>query len=268
MDKSDQIDGRDYQILFLVVFLTLGIGWRDWSFDLLTLPVLLLTCLTTQALWGKGTNWKSPTITALSLSLLLRSNHLWVLVLAGVLAISSKFVLQREDKHWFNPANFGIVTVMTLTQDAWVSPGQWGNDVWLVFLFLSLGGIVLQKVGRVETSCAFLAVYGALVLGRNIYLGWTIDVFLHQMMNGSLLLFALFMMTDPRSIPNSRQMRIIWATLIAILGFVWQFVWYNSTGLFYALFLVSPLTIYLDRWDNAPKFTWQKTYKLGPVLVK
>ncbi len=270
MFKSDPIDGRDYQILALVVFLGLGIWWRDWTFDLLTLPCLLLTCLVTQWLWSGGGefNWKSPTITSLSLALLLRSNNLVVFVLAGVLAISSKFIFQSKGKHWFNPANFGIVCVLALTKDAWLSPGQWGTDVWLVLIFLAMGGMILEKVGRLDTSFTFFMVYGALVLARDVYLGWTLDVFFHQMMNGSLLLFALFMITDPRSIPNNQQMRMLWSALVALVGFVMQFVFYNSSGIFYALFLLSPLTIYLDRLVKDSQFTWQKTYKLVPILAK
>lgn len=268
MFKSDPIDGRDYQIIALVVFLGLGIWWRDWTFDLLTLPCLLVTCLGTQWLWTRDRelNWKSPTITALSLSLLLRSNNLWIFVLAGVLGISSKFICQKKGKHWFNPANFGIVSVLSLTKDGWISPGQWGTDIWLALIFLALGAIILEKVGRLDTSLTFFMVYGALVLSRNIYLGWTLDVFFHQMMNGSLLLFALFMLTDPRSIPNNKSMRMLWASLIALVGFVIQFGFYNSTGVFYSLFLLSPLTIYLDRLENDPQFTWQKPYKLSPIV--
>lgn len=260
MTKPYQMEGRDYQILFLGLFLGLGIYERDWSFAWITVPCLLLTCLATQTLWQKDKqlNWKSPTITALGLSLLLRSNHLWVIVLAGVLAISSKFVFQIKDKHWFNPANFGIVTMLCLTKDAWVSPGQWGDDLWLALVFLSCGGLVLQKVGRLDTTCAFLGGYGLLVLTRDIYLGWTIDVFIHQMMSGSLLLFALFMLTDPRSIPNSRQMRIVWSLGIAILAFIFQFGWHRSDGIFYALFLASPLTILCDRLQRGDNFSWQE----------
>jgi len=53
--------------------------------------------------------WRSAAITSLGLCLLLRANHLPTVVLAGVLAIASKFVLRRYRKHFFNPANFGII---------------------------------------------------------------------------------------------------------------------------------------------------------------
>ncbi|MCS6959893.1 MAG: RnfABCDGE type electron transport complex subunit D [Pseudanabaenaceae cyanobacterium SKYGB_i_bin29] len=261
MSQHYQLEGRDYQILFLSLFLLCGIYGRDWSLAPWHVFTVLPSCLITQWLWAQGQpfNWKSPTITALSLTLLLRSHQWWVLVLASVLAISSKFIFRYEGKHWFNPANFGIVLTLLLPNDAWVSPGQWGNDLWLCLLFLGLGGIVLRQVGRWDTSCLFLLSYGSLLLLRNMYLGWSFDVFLHQMMSGSLLLFALFMITDPRSIPDSSGMRMLWASLIAVVAFILQFVGQQTDGIFYALFLVSPLTICLDRLQSAPRFQWHQS---------
>jgi Na+-transporting NADH:ubiquinone oxidoreductase subunit NqrB len=40
------------------------------------------------------------------------------MALAGFAAIASKFVFQFGEKHFFNPANFGIIAVLTLTNDA------------------------------------------------------------------------------------------------------------------------------------------------------
>jgi Na+-transporting NADH:ubiquinone oxidoreductase subunit NqrB len=60
------------------------------------------------------------------------------MMLAGSLAISSKFLLQVEKKHFFNPANFGIIAALILTPDAWVSPGQWEMMVGMPCYFSAL----------------------------------------------------------------------------------------------------------------------------------
>ena len=86
----------------------------------------------------------SALITSLGLSLLLRADHYSTIVLASIAAIVSKFLLRVYDKHIFNPANFGIITVLLLTPDAWVSPGQWGEESWYALLFVSAGGLVLK----------------------------------------------------------------------------------------------------------------------------
>ncbi len=279
-------DARDYQILFLCSFLTLGILSRDWTVNPLLMAAILTTCLLIQVLlitfsrfWEQSQalnlaigenfpsfNWvslKSSLITGLGLCLLLRANHLETVVLAAGLAIASKFAFRVSGKHFFNPANFGIIAALMLTKDAWVSPGQWGTDWWYLLLFLSAGGLVLKKVGRWDTSVVFLAVYSSLVAIRNVWLGWDSDVLFHHLSSGSLFVFALFMLTDPRSIPNATISRIIWAFCIAVVTFILQYTLYLPTAMFWALFALSPLTILLDSQWFAPRFTWQKLTQLS-----
>lgn len=280
-------DPRDYQILFLSLFLILGIGTRDWTIRPDLILVVIVSCLLTQ--WiaisilpnfrekiqnrltnkpafllndltlvnsSKLLSLKSATITALSLSLLLRADHYSTVIVAGSLAILSKFLFQFHCKHFFNPANFGIIAALILTPDAWVSPGQWGDDGWYALLFLGTGGMVLKRVGRWDTTAAFLGSYAILEAIRNFWLGWTWDVYWHRLMSGSLLLFALFMITDPRSIPNARISRLIWAMCIAGLTFILRNHFFVSTAVFWALFILSPLSVFLDFVWSAPRFSW------------
>ncbi|MEM8542877.1 MAG: RnfABCDGE type electron transport complex subunit D [Cyanobacteria bacterium P01_H01_bin.119] len=288
-------DARDYQILSLGLFLVLGIGLRDWSLRPEIVAIAIATSLITQigltyaltrrqqkptALSGEasqgwksiavahwGFNWRSPLITALGLSLLLRVDHWQTMALAAALAIASKFCFQVEHKHFFNPANFGIIAVLMLTQDAWVSPGQWGEEIWYGLIFLGLGGLVLKRVGRWETTVAFLGSYALLEALRNLWLGWTWDVWAHRMMSGSLLMFALFMVTDPRSIPNARPARLIWSGAIALLTFVLRNYFYLSTAVFWALFLLAPLTLVLDKLWSAQRFSWRQSRADMPQLT-
>ena len=276
-------DARDYQILFLSLFLVLGIWARDWTLRSEMIGVAIVTCLLTQLIgslaaqywpWmiGRGQptppcdppfNWRSPLITALALSLLLRTDHYITMMVASGLAIASKFVLQTNDKHFFNPANFGIVAALLLTQDAWVSPGQWGEDVWYVFIFVGAGGLVLKRVGRWDTTVAFLGSYAFLEALRNLWLGWTWDVWAHRLMSGSLLLFALFMITDPRSIPNARLGRLVWAGAIALLTFILRNQFFIATAVFWALFTLAPVTILLDKYWSATRFCWKEPPQLA-----
>lgn len=281
-------DARSYQILFLSLFLVLGIGTRDWTLQPGIILVAIATCLTTQ--WAAlaissqfnssqtATTPPSPLlptsypptlslsplsslpsalITALGLSLLLRTDHYTTMMVAAIVAIASKFLLRFRDKHIFNPANFGIVAAIILTQDVWVSPGQWGEESWYILLFLATGGIVLQRVGRWDTTVTFLGSYASLEALRNVWLGWTWDVWAHRLTSGSLLLFALFMITDPRTIPNARASRIIWAIAIALLTFILRNVFFLPTAVFWALFALAPLSILLDLLWQAPQFEWR-----------
>ncbi len=274
-------DIRDYQILFLSLFLVLGIGTRDWTLKPELMLVVIVTCLGTQWLMSavighrsfttnvdelaacqrvrQKTNFRSALITALGLCLLLRAEHYTTMALAGCLAISSKFLFQVRGKHFFNPANFGIIAVLVLTPDAWVSPGQWGDEWWYALLFAGTGGLILKRVGRWDTTAAFLAAYALMEAIRNVWLGWTWDVFYHRLLSGSLLLFALFMLTDPRSLPNARISRLLWSCCIAGLTFVLRNQFFVSTAIFWALFALAPLTILLDALWSEPRFTWLGT---------
>ncbi|MCD8487552.1 MAG: RnfABCDGE type electron transport complex subunit D [Desertifilum sp.] len=75
-------------------------------------------------------------------------------------------------------------------------------------------------MGRWDTTASFLGSYALLEAARNAWLGWTWDVYAHRLMSGSLLLFAFFMITDPRSIPNARIGRVLWAIGIAVVTFI------------------------------------------------
>ena len=280
-------DARDYQIIFLCSFLSLGIIARDWALSPVAIASILLGSLAVQVLltihhqgngfrlfsgltWQKAwqhQGWKSALITGLGLCLLLRANHLSTLVLAASLAIASKFLFKIRGKHWFNPANFGIIAALTLTGDAWVSPGQWGTGIWLAAVFLGAGGLILGKVGRWDTSMMFVGIYGGLDLFRNLWLGWPPSLTLHHLQNGSLLVFALFMLTDPRSIPNARKGRLVWATAIAFVTWLLQYYFYVPTAMFWALFIVSPLTVLLDWEMPAPRFQWVNSVTKNPLKL-
>jgi Na+-transporting NADH:ubiquinone oxidoreductase subunit NqrB len=178
------------------------------------------------------------------------------MVIAAAVSILSKFLLRYRGKHFFNPSNFGIILVLIFTSDAWVSPGQWGNELWFVLLFFATGGMVVQKVGRWDTSGAFLGGYALLEFIRNQWLGWTPDVFVHKMMSGSLLLFSFFMITDPRAIPDRKIARIIWSLCVAVLTYILRNHYFLPTAPFWALFALSPLTILFDRFFPAKRFEW------------
>ncbi len=277
------IDARLYQIGFLASFLLLGFLTCDWELHPEVVLTAIVTALTTQYLCLKLKNsnnlliplenrnlggstqylaefsksdFYSPMITALGLSVLLRVDHPWAMAFAAAIAVLSKFLLQFNQKHIFNPANFGIICALLFTRQAWVSPGQWGESMWYVGMFLICGGLVLKKVGRWDTTIAFLSFYFAMEAVRNVYLGWTWDVWSHRMMSGSLVMFSFFMITDPRTIPNAKPARIIWTFTIALITFILRNYFFMTTAVFFALFLAAPLTILLDWIFKDDRFDW------------
>jgi Na+-transporting NADH:ubiquinone oxidoreductase subunit NqrB len=218
--------------------------------------VTIASSLAAQRLLGARSDWRSAAITGLSLTILLRSHAPLVWLLAGGLAVASKRLIRVNGKHVFNPACFAIVAMLTGSGAAWVSPGQWGALAWGAAALTCAAGLVLSRAGRVDTAAAFLAAYAALLAARCTWLGdpWTIP--LHQMQSGALLIFTFFMITDPRSTPNSRTGRVIFAVAVALLAYELQFRFQLRTGLFYALFIISTVTPLLDRVLPSDRFTW------------
>src|SRR5205823_9362352 len=141
------------------------------------------------------------------LCLLLRTNSLLLAVAAAAVTIASKFVLRVGAKHIFNPTNVGIVAMMLLTDRVWVSPGQWGNVAFFAFLMACLGGLVVNRAARSDVTYSFLIAFAALQFGRAFLVMQRWPVPLHRLESGALLLFAFFMISDPKTTPNSRAGR-------------------------------------------------------------
>jgi Na+-transporting NADH:ubiquinone oxidoreductase subunit NqrB len=209
--------------------------------------------LATQAFWLKRLGLQrrgilSAVVTCCGLSLLLRSDTLWVHPLVAAFAMSSKFVLRIHGKHLFNPANLGVIAGIALLPGTWVSPGQWGNDLALAVWFLVLGTMVTQRARRLDISWVFLGAFLGLVALRVLLLGQSWTIWWHQLGNGALLLFAFFMISDPMTIPNRREARIVYALIVAVGAVVWQYVLFRPNALIWSLFLLSPLVPLFDRW--------------------
>jgi len=255
-------DARIFQIAFLSSFLVFGISSLGWKPDIMKYVVILTCAIVTQAVAIKLyklkiSSLRSAIITALGLCLLLQSGELWVLGLATTLAIASKFLIRLNRKHLFNPANFGIISSILITQRSWISPGQWGSDIILLLFFGAAGFMILLRISRLETGITFFLTYFALLYGYNVlYLGWELEVVLHKITNGSLLLFTFFMITDPMTIPNGKKARIIWAVLIAIVSFVAGSFFQLYTAPIWILFFFTPITVIFDRLWSDRKYEW------------
>jgi len=255
-------DARLFQIAFLATLLSIGALARDFALLPAQMALAFAAGLATQSLWIRALHVEhrgvlSAAITCFGLSILLRADSLWAHPLAAALAISSKFVLRVHGKHVYNPANLGVVVALLAFPGAWVSPGQWGQDVALAAWFVALGGLVTRRARRADIAWVFLAAYLGLVALRIEALGQPWTIFVHQLANGGLLLFAFFMISDPMTIPNRHGARVGYAIVVALVAFGWHFALYRPNGLVWALFLCTPLVPLIDRLWPAEKFEWR-----------
>ena len=71
--------------------------------------------------------------------------------------------------------------MLLLTDQVWVSPGQWGSVAFFAFLMACLGGLVVNRASRSDVTFAFIACYCALMFGRSFYLGEPMAIPLHRL---------------------------------------------------------------------------------------
>lgn len=275
LQRTITADPRYFQVLFQAFFLSYGIfflGWNaDWLHDVITIGACLVFSYAAESIRQKRflpilgkqgwTHWGlSALISAMGLCLLLKTNHWYTSLLAAFLTISSKYIFRFNKKHIFNPSAFGIIATILITADAWLSPGQWGNNAVIFFFVITFGTIIVTSVQKLDISLSFLLTFIGLLYWRQVMvLGWPADYFIHSINTGSLLLFAFFMISDPKTSPNHPLARVLWAAIIAAVSFyLAAFKWVYSTPV-WVLVAAAPLVPAFDKIFRARSFEWSSS---------
>ena len=255
-------DARHYQIAALSTLLVFNLGWIDFGArpanSACALAAALLTQIVCSRLTGTPLDLRSPLITGLSLSLLLRADEPWIHAIAGVIAIASKFVLRIDGKHIWNPAGIAIVVLLFATPGhVWISPGSWGSTVWFASLLVFFAILVLGAARRADIALFFIGTHAALLIARSLWLSDPLTIPLHQLQSGSLLIFTFFMISDPRTSPDSRLGRFIFAASVAASAHYMAFFMQMRPALYIALIALSPFILLIDKFLPAERFSWR-----------
>ena len=262
LDRWLRADPRHGQNATLAALLGYGMVWLDFDLTISQAIVTIGTALGVQALVDSCSGRplvqgaKSALISALSLCLLLRTDHLLLAGAAASVAVLSKVLIRVRDKHVFNPTNFALIVMLVTTDAAWVSPGQWGTSALLAFAFACAGLLVVHRATRSDVTLAFLASYASLVVARSLWLGEPLAIPLHRLESGAFLLFAFFMISDPRTTPDSRAGRVLFATAVALGAAYVQFRLFRTNGFLWSLVVLSPVVPFIDRWMPAARYHW------------
>ncbi|MEA2938222.1 MAG: enediyne biosynthesis protein [Alphaproteobacteria bacterium] len=261
-------DARHYQIAALATLVVYNIGWLDFGARPVNSVLAIGGALLTQTICSRwfglpGVDLRSPLITGLSLSLLLRADEPWLHALAAVIAIGSKFAFRIDGKHVWNPAGFAIVVLLFTSNGVWISPGSWGTAVWFTALLSFFAILVLGAARRSDMAIFFLGSHAALLLARAWWLGDPLAIPLHQLQSGSLLIFSFFMISDPRTSPDSRLGRFIFAASVALAGHYMAFFMQMRPALYVALIVLSPFILLIDKLIPAQRFAWTRPATQG-----
>ena len=263
-DPIARRDPRLFQIAALAGLLAYGMALRGFDVAALRVALVLGAAIGSQYACTRmfrlpSFDPKSAMISGLSLCLLLRTGDRRLDVLAAALAVTSKFVLRWNGKHLFNPTNLAIAALLFATDRVWVSPGQWGSAAFFAFLIACAGVLVVTRAERADVTASFLAAWLLLLFGRAFWLGEPPAIPLHRLGSGALLLFAFFMISDPKTTPDSRAGRVLFGALVAVGAWTIQFRLFRTNGLIWSLVFSSLFVPLIDAVLPGPRHCWKGT---------
>ena len=260
--RFNSYDPRLYQIASLGTLLAYGLLRLHFDISVLQIGLTFGTALLVQYV---GTRFYrlpafdplSAVVSAVGLCVFLRTNYPAVAAMAAGIAIGSKFTIRWRKKHIFNPTNLALLVIMT-SGLGWISPGQWGQMAWLGFLIACLGSFVVTRAVRADVTLSFLGFYLGLLILRALWLGDPLTIPLHQLESGTLLVFSFFMITDPKTTPDSRPGRLLFASLVAVAALYVQCVLFRPHGPLWGLLVCSPFVPLIDRYLCGSRYDWNK----------
>ncbi|NBC27088.1 MAG: hypothetical protein GVY08_09520 [Bacteroidetes bacterium] len=195
---------------------------------------------------GKFRNANSAYVSGISAGILVRSPLIWPFALCAAISIASKYVLRYKGRHIWNPTNFGVVAIILIASDsAAVLSIQWGNNMWAMAVIWMVGLISLWKINRLNITLTYIASFVVFAWVRSLATG---DPFLAEVapLTGPMYqLFALFMMTDPKTTVKSRMGQNGVAFAIALVEMFFR-LGEAVYAPFYALFIIGPVALVIE----------------------
>ncbi len=250
----------DKRLILLVPFSLILLG-AQWSFGILhgyrgivaaVLSSMLAEVVLAGVLLTHRRNLASAYMSGVSVSIMVRTPLLWPFVLCAVLSIMSKYVLRVNGRHIFNPSNLGICALLFLAPYA-VAPLmiQWGNSIWPMLIIWVAGAYAVWRADRAHVTVAYVVAFFFFAFVRSLIGHGSFVSEVAPITGPMYQLFALFMITDPKTTVSSKP----WAMVVAVLvGFVEMILRLNHViyAPFYALFLVTPAPLLLEMWWKSP----------------
>ena len=233
----------------LITLILLGAQWttgllHGYVSILIAIGVSLLTDLAVgRWLLGEKRALSSAYISGISIGILVRSPVLWPFALGAALSVLSKYVLRLRGRHLWNPSNFGICVLLFLVPWA-VAPlsVQWGNNLLPMLVIWTIGLATVWRVGRAHITLAYLASFLVFAVIRSLITGHTLLAEVAPLTGPMYQLFALFMVTDPKTTLSSKRGSVVVAVLVAAVEMALRLLEIVYAP-FYALFIVGPLAL-------------------------
>ena len=195
----------------------------------------------------------SAYISGISVGILLRSPAFWPYVLCSVIAITSKYVVRVNNRHIWNPSNFGICVMLFLAAESVTTLSiQWGNSLWAMLVIWSLGSAIVWRLRRFHICAVYVASYVFFAVLRSWIVGDPLLSELSPITGPEYQLFIFFMITDPKTTVRSRFGQNVVAFSVAAVEMIFRL--HNSIyAPLYALFCVGPVALLIETWWSTRK---------------
>ncbi|HLZ55511.1 MAG TPA: RnfABCDGE type electron transport complex subunit D [Ktedonosporobacter sp.] len=234
--------------LFMIGVLTIYtiLGQTILSFDHQWLQIftsILVACVLDTAL----SYWKtrqivlpvSGLITGMGLGLLVESIPLWPFVVAPALAIGAKAFIRFQGRNIFNPSNFGLTVLLVLTPATVTTlAAQWSGSTLIVMLVLVVGGFTAFRVSRWDLVLSFVGGFALMAFIEQLIAHNGLIFVYGPMLGAAFQLFTLSMLTDPKTTPDTRRMRIVFGLSLALVDGILRLMSIQNSP-FIALFFIS-----------------------------
>jgi enediyne biosynthesis protein E5 len=242
--------------VFITLILLIGQVFFGILDSYLNVVVSIGTSIITEVILAKllldtRKNLSSAYVTGISVGILIRSNMIWPYVVTALLSIISKYVLTYKGRHLWNPSNFGVSWMLFMASAYVAGLGiQWGNYVLPMCIIWFLGLGIVYRAKKLHVSLTYVLSFTVLAYVRSLITG---DAFLAELapLTGPMYqLFVFFMVTDPGTAVSTKKGQVLVVFLVAVVEFFLRLDGFIYAP-FYALFLVGPVSRFIDLKKNA-----------------
>jgi len=166
------------------------------------------------------------------------STHgIWIFIGVVALGMATKYLIRWRGRHIFNPSNVALVAAFVVLGPKytepldlwWIPMGPW---MIVTYAILIVGGLLiaweLRLLGLVLGFMAALAVFVALALApvpdHCMVASWHVtpmcgrELWQVIVTSPEILIFAFFMVPDPRTVPESPLARVVFGVGVALLA--------------------------------------------------
>jgi hypothetical protein len=164
-------------------------------------------------------------------------NGIWIFIAVVYGSMASKYLIRWRGRHIFNPSNLGLVTAFVLLGPQWTEPQdlwwiQLGPWMLVTYAILIGGGLFIGwelkllglEIGYMAAFAAFTALALLPVPDHCMVASWHVtpmcgtDLWQVLVTSPEVLIFALFMVPDPRTVPEAQAARFVFGVLVALLS--------------------------------------------------